>query len=147
MHIAVALLAVLSALPLTPTQAAKVDKLEKELMSPCCYQQTIKDHMSDVAAEMREEVTAFVVQGRDEQEILNYYKAKYGDTILAEPDGLAGQILIGIPIAVFLLSTGLIALIVNKYLKTRTLAPAIPFLPDAEWQSIRGRIRSELGDQ
>ena len=151
MHIAVTLLAVMSALPLTPVQEAKVDRLEKKLMAPCCYSQTIKDHMSDVAAEMRDEVTEFVVEGKDETEILTYYRKKYGETILAEPDGWSGRILIGIPALVTVLASGLVWWLVRRYAAARgrvlspTGAVALAGVP-GEMDAMRMRIRAEVGE-
>ena len=59
-----ALLIALGAVPFTPGQEAKIKKIEGRLMAPCCYTQTILDHNSQVAADMRDEVAAMVAAGK-----------------------------------------------------------------------------------
>ena len=78
---------------LTPDQLARIRKIEGRLMAPCCYTQTIRDHDSQVAVDMRNEVTAFVASGKSEQDIITYYRTKYGETILVVPDGMSGGLL------------------------------------------------------
>ncbi len=101
MRLTIGLMFALSVIAITPGQAAEIKRLEDELMAPCCYTQTIREHMSEVAEQMREEVTEFVLEGRPEREILRYYKTRYGEAILAVPDGLAGQVVFAVPVAAF----------------------------------------------
>jgi cytochrome c-type biogenesis protein CcmH len=108
---------------LTPTadQARTIVKLEDKLMAPCCYSQTIRVHMSMEAEQMREEVTDMVLAGKSEQDIIKYYKAKYGETILVVPDGKAGQIAYGVPIVVALSAFGLLTFGIGRALDRRPL--------------------------
>ena len=55
---------------LTPSQIATIHRLEDRLMAPCCYPQTIREHQSEVAKQMREEVTEMVSEGKSEKEII-----------------------------------------------------------------------------
>lgn len=147
MHIAVSFLLALSSIPLTSGQSAKIDKLESKLMAPCCYTQTIREHNSQEAEQMREEVTSMVAAGKSEQEIIRYYKAKYGETILVVPDGMAGTLTYHIPVGVFVLSSGVLFFVIRRSIRTKTLAmETIPSLTsEAEWQTIRNKIRAETG--
>ncbi|WP_420237688.1 cytochrome c-type biogenesis protein [Telmatobacter bradus] len=108
---------------LTPTadQARTIVKLEDKLMAPCCYSQTIRVHMSMEAEQMREEVTDMVLAGKSAQDIIKYYKAKYGETILVVPDGKAGQIAYGVPIVVALSAFGLLTFGIGRALDRRPL--------------------------
>lgn len=117
----VATLLIASALIPTGDQLKTILRLEDELMAPCCYSQTIRIHMSAVAEEMREEVTAMVLSGKSEQEIIKYYKAKYGETILVVPDGKAGQIAYGVPIIAVLSALGLLTFSIRRSVSKRTL--------------------------
>lgn len=92
----------------SPDQNRRITKLEESLMAPCCYSQNIREHMSFEAAQMRDEVSQMVLAGKSDREILNYYKAKYGETILVVPDGVAGGLTFGIPVAATLLATGIL---------------------------------------
>ena len=100
--------------PLAREQVALIRKIEGRLMAPCCYTQTIRDHDSQVAVDMRNEVTAFVASGKSEEEIITYYRTKYGETILVVPDGLTGHLLTILPMTGFLVATGVLCLFIRR---------------------------------
>jgi cytochrome c-type biogenesis protein CcmH len=145
----VALLMVLSTMPLSPMQNAKIRKIEGRLMAPCCYTQTILEHESQVAEQMREEVTAMVVSGKSEQEIVTYYKTKYGETILVVPDGAAGSLTYGMPVAALAISSGVLFFFIRRSLRANTVATeAIPPQgSERELEAIRKRIENELDEE
>jgi cytochrome c-type biogenesis protein CcmH len=87
--------------PLAPEQVAQIRKIEGRLMAPCCYSQTILEHDSDVAERMRQEVTTMVASDRSEQEIITFFRTKYGETILVVPDGATGRTLTFLPVLAF----------------------------------------------
>jgi cytochrome c-type biogenesis protein CcmH len=149
MYATIALLLAVSAGSITPQQDVKIKKLEDKLMAPCCYSQTIREHMSQEAEQMREEVTAMVVSGKSDKEILSYYKTKYGETILVVPDGTAGTLTYGIPITVFLASLGLVLFVLRKSVHARrpAMAQAPPAALDEETLRIRRQIRAEIGEE
>ena len=64
---------------------ALVRDIENNLMAPCCWTQPISEHFSEITAIMREEVRAFVAEGKSRGEILDYYVGIYGERILAAP--------------------------------------------------------------
>ena len=68
-------------------QLARIEKLESQLLAPCCWIEPIGQHRSDVALKMREEVREMVAGGRTDREILDHYKQQYGERILVEPEG------------------------------------------------------------
>jgi len=117
----IATLLIAGAFTPTPDQARTIVRLEDKLMAPCCYSQTIRVHMSAEAEQMREEVTDMVLAGKSEQDIIKYYKAEYGETILVVPDGKAGQIAYGVPVIVALSAFGLLAFGIRRSLSKRTL--------------------------
>lgn len=149
MYATIALLLISFAAPLTPQQDAQVKKLEDKLMAPCCYSQTIREHMSMEAEQMREEVTAMVVSGKSDREILNYYKAKYGETILVVPDGAAGRWTFGIPIAVLLASLGLVFFVLRRSFigKKVVVAHVLPDGLDEVTLRLQRKIRAEIGEE
>jgi cytochrome c-type biogenesis protein CcmH len=134
--------------PLTHDQVAKIRKIEGRLMAPCCYTQTILEHQSQEAEQMRGEVTAFVASGKSEQEIVTYYRTKYGETILVVPDGITGRLAFGIPVAVFLAAFGLLFFAIRRSTRARVFAVAEFFLsrPEAEKLALQDKIRAEIGE-
>ena len=134
--------------PLTHAQEAVIRKIEGRLMAPCCYTQTIRDHDSQVAVDMRNEVTAFVASGKSEQEIITYYRTKYGETILVVPDGWTGHLLTILPISAFLISATALLIFIRKSVGSRDKPFAQTALAgiEAERPDLRQRIRDELGE-
>ena len=134
--------------PITHEQEALIRKIEGRLMAPCCYTQTIRDHDSQVAVDMRNEVTAFVAAGKSEQEIITYYRTKYGETILVVPDGIQGHLLTILPLAAFLVSTGLLLIFIQKATRSRDKRIAQITLAGVadERADLKQRIREELRD-
>ena len=56
--------------------------LEQSLMATCCWSGTVYDHGNK---EMEIEIAGMVNTGKTKTEILDYYKAKFGDRVLAVP--------------------------------------------------------------
>lgn len=87
---ALALLAVVALSLAATTDAADIESrardVEGKLMAPCCGANTVREHDSGPAMRMREEIRQMLVEGRSEQEILDFYAAKYGEKILAMPE-------------------------------------------------------------
>tara|TARA_Y100000782_G_scaffold18694_1_gene19376 strand:+ start:41 stop:463 length:423 start_codon:yes stop_codon:yes gene_type:complete len=56
--------------------------LEQSLMATCCWSGTVYDHGNK---EMEIEIAGMVNTGKTKTEILDYYKGKYGERVLAVP--------------------------------------------------------------
>ncbi|MGC2701462.1 MAG: cytochrome c-type biogenesis protein CcmH [Candidatus Acidiferrales bacterium] len=74
-------------LPLSAQQTARINRVENQLLAPCCYTEPVSRHGSEVAIEMRHEIEMMVLGGQSERQILDHYKALYGMAILVEPEG------------------------------------------------------------
>jgi cytochrome c-type biogenesis protein CcmH len=144
----IATLLIASALTPTTDQAKTIVRLEDKLMAPCCYSQTIRVHMSTEAEQMREEVTEMVLAGKSEQDIIKYYKAKYGETILVVPDGKAGQIAYGVPLIVSLSAFGLLAFGIRRTLHMQSVETTTlqPNLVGSAPSGVLERIRQEVSE-
>ena len=70
---------------LTASQTALVRDIENNLIAPCCWNQPISEHPSEISDFMRAEIRAMVAEGKSRREILDYYVAQYGERILAAP--------------------------------------------------------------
>jgi len=134
--------------PLTHAQKALIRKIEGRVMAPCCYTQTILDHDSQVAVDMRDEVTALVASGKSEEEIITYYRTKYGETILVVPDGVQGHLLTFLPMTGFLVATGVLCLFIRRSVKAASIpiAQIASNETDTEKTALQQRIRAEVGD-
>jgi cytochrome c-type biogenesis protein CcmH/NrfF len=56
--------------------------LEQSLMATCCWSGTVYDHGNK---EMEIEIAGMVNTGKTKTEILDYYKGKFGERVLAVP--------------------------------------------------------------
>ena len=56
--------------------------IEQSLMATCCWSGTVYDHGNK---EMEIEIAGMVNTGKTKTEILDYYKGKYGERVLAVP--------------------------------------------------------------
>jgi cytochrome c-type biogenesis protein CcmH len=104
-----------TAVSLTNEETQRIVRLEESLVAPCCYREPVSRHQSDVAVEMRGEITRMVIEGKSDHEILDYYRVKYGDEVFAEPQGMAGWVVRGVPYLVLLMGVGVVARLAWKW--------------------------------
>ncbi|MDE2729458.1 MAG: cytochrome c-type biogenesis protein CcmH [Gemmatimonadota bacterium] len=62
--------------------AASVEEL---LIAPCCWRAPLSQHYSGTAERMKENLREMLANGRTQEEILDHYKAMYGERILSSP--------------------------------------------------------------
>ncbi len=62
-----------------------IREIEDRLVAPCCWSQPVSQHDSEIAAQIRDEVSKMVAAGKSREEILDFYVAKYGERILVTP--------------------------------------------------------------
>lgn len=62
--------------------AAAVEEL---LIAPCCWRAPLSKHYSGTAERMKEDLRKMLVDGKTGEEIVDYYKAIYGERILSSP--------------------------------------------------------------
>ncbi|HTV14390.1 MAG TPA: cytochrome c-type biogenesis protein CcmH [Acidobacteriaceae bacterium] len=146
MHFATILLFGLVTAAPTNIQRDQIRKIEGKLMAPCCYTQTIDVHESEIARQMRGEVTAMVLSGKSEAQILDFYKSEYGESILAVPDGAAGTLVFAIP--AYATVFAILALLCGMVITVRRNHQPISLEPPAEVEAarlhaLRARIRDE----
>ena len=138
------LVMLLTAVP-NGTQSNRIRRIEGKLMAPCCYSQTIDVHDSEIAQQMRGEVTAMVMAGKSEQEVLDYDKTEYGESILAIPDGAAGTLVFSLPAYATLFAV--LALLRGMVITVRRRPRAILALPsgvdEATLRRLHARVREE----
>lgn len=131
---------------LTNTQADEIRKVEKSLLAPCCYTQSIAEHGSDIAVQMRSEVTEMVADGKSEEEIVNHYRNIYGDRILIAPDGLTGRILFTLPVAISVLACLVLFASFRRMLRPVTNQRDSKIQRLALNDALREKLEREIGD-
>jgi cytochrome c-type biogenesis protein CcmH len=71
--------------PLAPQLELRVQRLGKELRCAVCQGMSISDSPSSMARAQLDKVRDLVTQGKTDQEIRDYFVARYGQWILLEP--------------------------------------------------------------
>ena len=96
-----------------------VDKISKNLRCLICQGQSVYDSQSDFALSMKILIDKKINEGKDEREIYEFLKNKYGDWIVYDPEISKNTILLWvIPLILFIFGGILIMRKVSiKYLK------------------------------
>lgn len=102
---------------LSVPQAQRIRAVEDSLLSPCCYGGPVSTHMSDIAAQMRREITDMIVEGKSDKEIREFYVAQYGPQILAEPEGTKRIVLYALPVSSTLVGGALVIAFLKRALQ------------------------------
>jgi cytochrome c-type biogenesis protein CcmH/NrfF len=86
-------------------QRARIQRLEKAVLAPCCYKEPVRQHQSEIAVQMRVEIARWVEQGKTDEEILNTYEERYGAKVLVDPNTIPKGWTLVVPWAVAGLGT------------------------------------------
>ena len=89
--------------------AVRARRLEEKFMAPCCWGEGLPRHNSEVAAQMKAEISRLVSEGKSDEEIVAHFVAKHGRRILREPGGAQGRVLQWVP--GFMAAAGLIVVV------------------------------------
>ena len=117
----------------------RLHELEVHLMAPCCWRQTLADHVSPTADQLRADLAARVAAGESSAAIEQAYVATYGPRILAlerDPRGVIGTI------TAIAAALGLLALVLVLRRKVRRAPPSMA--PTARDEDAEARLDDEL---
>jgi cytochrome c-type biogenesis protein CcmH len=122
---------------LSDAEKIRFHRLCRNLIAPCCWSQPVDVHISPAADQTRAEVAAMITGGKPDRQILDSFIQRYGERILAEPEGTRWVILTTVPI--IMLITGCIFL--GWFLSRHRRTPLIPIpmgtadvFPDLDWE-------------
>ena len=59
--------------------------VEEMLIAPCCWRAPLSQHYSSTAERMKEDLRVMLASGKTQEDILDHYKAMYGERILSSP--------------------------------------------------------------
>jgi cytochrome c-type biogenesis protein CcmH len=116
------LFAVLLAVTAAANPNERIERIESSMYAPCCYQETVKTHRSEVALQMKAEIARMVSEGKTDVQIFNFYKQRHGQRIMIEPEGQAAKVAAVVPILFGILGLLVLAYFVRHW---RAAPPAI----------------------
>ena len=104
-----------------PTLEERAYALDRELMCPVCDGQTVDQSNAQVSLDMKEVIREKLRAGESEDEILDYFSARYGDAVLASPptSGFSAVVWI-VPPAALLVGVALLVLVMRRMKKRDT---------------------------
>jgi cytochrome c-type biogenesis protein CcmH len=124
--------------PLTAEENA-VKRIQDRFLAPCCWQQSVAVHNSDIAKQMRAEIASMVADGKNEEQIVDVYVARYGERILREPRGARRWWLTLVPLVSIALATAGLVLFLRRQQKPPVPEPDaadLPPLPDLDSEEV-----------
>lgn len=92
--VAMLAVAVTGLLAAPPGLRDRAYELEQRLRCPVCQSVSIAESPSETAQAMRDVVAEQVAAGRSDQEILDYFRARYGDWVLHDPPAAGATLLL-----------------------------------------------------
>ena len=120
--------------PLTAEENA-IKRIQDRFLAPCCWQQSVAVHDSDIAKQMRAEIAGMVASGKSEEQIVDVYVARYGERILREPRGGYWWWSVMVPAILIVLAAAGLVLFLRRQPKPPVLAADatdLPPLPDLD---------------
>ena len=125
--------------PMKPELEARLKKLETELRCLVCQNQTLAESPAGLAGDLRREIRLLAESGKNDEEIKQHLKARYGDFVLYKPPVESKTWLLWFGPFALLLGGALIVVVIN-----RRVMPA-PATPPVLSDSVRERA-SKLFD-
>lgn len=141
--IAVAVVAIVlavgwSARPRAETPADRVDRITSELRCVVCQGLSVRDSPAESARQMRDLVVQRVAEGRSDQQIIDEFRASYGDWVVLSPPLFSWSALVWlVPIVAVLAGLA----VAWRWL--RAPPPALPDAPQADVAALRARVAQE----
>ena len=133
--------------PLSPELEARVQKLGKELRCAVCQGLAITDSPASMARAQLDKVRELVKEGKSDEEVKDYFIARYGEWVLLKPKTTGSSVLVWLlPILLVIIGFGIVAYYVVSHKKKPTPQPAAPApLPASATEDDYLRaVRSEL---
>jgi cytochrome c-type biogenesis protein CcmH len=109
----------------------RVRMVSQRLRCPVCQGESIQESPAELAAQMKGVVREQLAAGKSEQDVLNYFLAKYGDWILLEPRAEGINLLVyWIPVIFMVIGGVFLFMTVKKWVKPKGALSGAE--PDAE---------------
>lgn len=109
-------------------------ELQRQLRCPVCASVSIAESGSETAVAMRRAVDDQIAAGRSDQQIVDYFRARYGDWVLLDPP------VRGVTTWLWLLPLAAVVLGVAVVL-TRTARPPVGELAAADRERVTAEVR------
>jgi cytochrome c-type biogenesis protein CcmH/NrfF len=119
-------LTVRPALAQAPAPDDQTYRIAKKLNCPTCAGRNLADCPTDTCTQWKNEIRAQLDQGRNAEEVLAYFEARFGPTVLQEPPKQGTTAVLWVaPIGAALVFFGAVALLIARMSRQgRTMSPS-----------------------
>lgn len=132
--------AVIGLLTRPPQPRDRAYDLEQRLRCPTCQTVSVADSPSETAVAMRSAIEQQVAAGRSDDDILRYFRQRYGSWVLLDPPARGTTLLVWLLPA---LAVGVAAVVVARLLRR---SPPAPPLSDEDQQRLAARLGTARRD-
>jgi len=135
--------------PSAPALEPIAKRVERTLIAPCCFSQTVAEHHSEVADEIRRRIREALAGGATGEQIVDELTRVYGERILAEPPARGFNLLAYLfPPLAALAGAGGLVLALRRWRRAASAGPS-PQPPGlagvgAAGEPLRARLAAEL---
>lgn len=144
----------LIAAPPQYTLDQRVYNVASQLKCPVCQGETVADSSASVSEQIRLVIRQQLQDGRSEQQILQYFAARYGNQILLTPPRQGFNLLAWlVPLGMFLAGLGLLSFVASDWLAQgrrqalqETNQAHKDLVDDPELEAYRVQLEKELAD-
>jgi cytochrome c-type biogenesis protein CcmH len=120
------LLSILIATPALAQQptADEINAVARKLSCPTCTGINVADCPTETCAQWRAQIGEMLAQGKSEQEILNYFAARYGDHVLQVPPKRGFFVWVwALPVIAIIAGLAWLAYLMRGWLQRRAAVP------------------------
>jgi len=117
--------------PLAPPLEARVQAVAKELRCAVCQGLSVADSPSSMARAQLDKVRELVSEGKTDQEVRDYFIARYGEWVLLQPKAEGFNLLVWLGPVALLLGGGYVISRQVKRAPAQATPPAAPSAPPA----------------
>jgi cytochrome c-type biogenesis protein CcmH len=104
----------------------RINEIAKQLNCPTCAGLNLADCRTKTCEQWREQIGDFIEEGRSNQEILDYFTARFGDQVLQEPPKRGFSLVLWIlPVVALVAGGAWLAYIMRGWSKRRTVSATV----------------------
>ena len=121
--------------------------ISHKLQCPVCAGQSVADSTSKLAGQMRAIIEEKVQAGESEAQIIDYFVARYGESVVAEPPKSGFSLALWwMPVVVVVLGAVVVGLFVRERTQSGARRPVVVDGPDGD-EELEAIAREVLGSQ
>jgi cytochrome c-type biogenesis protein CcmH len=121
---------------------AEAKHIETMLIAPCCWRQPVSDHPSDIASHMKVSIRQMLEEGKERQEILDFYVERYGARILSVPPQQGfNRMSFLMPVLFGIVAMAVVGVVLRKWSRSSGAARAAQIDKDPE---LDGAVKHEM---